>query len=133
MHSKATHVWAAPLDLAAVQSATDLDVHAPEPIAEREGTPDRPSGPIKRGDQPVSGGLHECASVPIELPLRKPIERIKDLTPTPIAELGGPLGRADDVGEQDRCQHAVGVNGCSRPGQEFLDLIDDRVDVPDRK
>jgi hypothetical protein len=109
MHGEPAHIGAAPLDLAAVQSATDLDAQAPEPIAEREGTSDRSGGPIERSEQPISRGFHERASVSSNLPLGKPIVRIEDVSPTLIAELGGPLRRADDVGEQDRRQHTVRV------------------------
>jgi hypothetical protein len=62
MHSEATHIWTAQLDLTGMQSASDLDAEAPEPIAKSEGTPDRPSGPIERGEEAVSGGFDEDAS-----------------------------------------------------------------------
>jgi hypothetical protein len=85
----------------------------------------RSGGSVERGDQPVSGGFHERAPVSGKLPIGQLIVCIEDVPPTLIAELGGPLGRANDVGEQDRRQQAVGVNGCWRPGKELLDLVDD--------
>src|SRR3954467_6749717 len=45
------------------------------------------------------------------------------------AELGGPLGRADDVGEQDGGKHAVGFRHRPCAGQELLDLVGDCVRV----
>jgi hypothetical protein len=131
MHSKATHIGATPLDLSAVQSATDLEAHAPEPITEREGTSDRPGGPIECREQPVSRCFHERASVATKLPLGEPIVCIEDVPPTLIAEFGGLLGRADDVCEQDRRQHPVGINECPHPCEELLHLVGDRLHVAD--
>ena len=43
--------------------------------------------------------------------------------PGTVAQLSGTLGRADDVGEQHRGEHAVAYDRSSRPRQEVLDLI----------
>src|SRR5512133_1905597 len=98
MDGETTHVRTAPLDLAAVQSAADLDAQASEAVTKSPRTQDRPGGSVERRDQPVSGRFDERASVTSELPLGDPIVRVEDV---PIAEFGGPLGRPDDVGEQD--------------------------------
>jgi hypothetical protein len=129
MDGEAAYVGASPLDLAAVQSATDFHAHAAEPIAKSKSTPDRSGGSVERGDQPISRCLHERPTVSSKLPLGQRIVRVEDVPPTMIAKLRGPLRRADDVGEQDRRQHAVRVNGCSRPREELLDLVDDGIHV----
>jgi hypothetical protein len=85
MDGEAAYVGASPLDLAAVQSATDLHAYAAEPIAKSKGTPDRSGGSVERGDQPVSGGLDERASVSSKLPPRPGIVRVEDVPPTMIA------------------------------------------------
>ena len=47
--------------------------------------------------------------------------------PAGVAELGRPLRRADDVGEQDGRQHAMRLRRRADAGDEGLDLGDDRV------
>ena len=49
------------------------------------------------------------------------------MAPVAVAQLRGPLSRADDVGEQHGGQHAVGLGSVARSGQELLDLVDDGV------
>jgi hypothetical protein len=48
-------------------------------------------------------------------------------TPCCIAELSGQTGRTDDVGEEDRREHPVGLEQRADAGQEALDLRHDRV------
>ena len=47
--------------------------------------------------------------------------------PSAIAQLCGTLGRADDVGEQHRREHAVADDRPPHTGQEVLDLVGDGV------
>ena len=47
---------------------------------------------------------------------------LEQLAPAAVAELGGALGRADDVGEEHRREHAVGRRVSRMPGQELADL-----------
>ena len=56
---------------------------------------------------------------------------IEQLRQPASRQLGRCLGRADDVGEQHRRQHTGRAWSLSHPGQELLDLIDDRVGVAD--
>ena len=58
---------------------------------------------------------------------------LEQLAPAAVAELDGPLGRADDVGEEDGGQHAVGLRHRPRAGQELLDLVGELVDVRRRR
>ena len=45
--------------------------------------------------------------------------------PAVVADGRGPIGRPDDVGEQQRRQHAIAaIGGRVRPGHEFLDVVD---------
>ena len=55
---------------------------------------------------------------------------LEQRTPVRVAELGGPLGGPDDVGEQHGGQHPVGLAHVARAGEELLDLADQRVGVP---
>ena len=50
--------------------------------------------------------------------------------PAPVAELGGVLGRADDVREEHGREHAVRLAPAARAGQELLDLVERRARLP---
>ena len=56
---------------------------------------------------------------------------LEQLAPAPVAELARPLGRADDVGEQHRGEHAVGLGAGRDAGQELLDLVERSRPVAD--
>ena len=57
---------------------------------------------------------------------------VKKVAPAMVAERGGFLGRADDVGEEHGGEDAVGLRRRARPGQERLDLVGELVDVSGR-
>ena len=50
---------------------------------------------------------------------------VKEIAPAMVADRGGFLGRADDVGEEHRGKHAVDRDGRTRAGQKLLDRIGD--------
>jgi len=50
--------------------------------------------------------------------------------PVAVAEAGRQVGRADDVGEEDRRQRPFGLGGAAAD-QELLDLVEQRVLVAD--
>jgi hypothetical protein len=50
---------------------------------------------------------------------------IKEVAPAMIAERGGFLGRADDVGKERRGKHAIDCDGWTRAGQKLLNGIGD--------
>ena len=54
---------------------------------------------------------------------------VEQRAPTGVAELGGPGGGADDVGEEDGGEPPVRVGRRPRPGEELLDLVDELVGV----
>ena len=61
---------------------------------------------------------------------------LEQLSPGAVAERGSSLGRADDVGEEDGREDAfrfrlIPSAALPDPGQEPLDLFDDRLAVSD--
>ena len=69
------------------------------------------------------------SAVTNELLTHHSVVLVEQLAPGPITELGGASGRFDDVAEQDGGQHAIDGDGVVGSGDEFLDLLDDRVIV----
>jgi hypothetical protein len=66
---------------------------------------DRPAGAVEGGQDPVAGGLDQPAAELLDHPAGQLVVDVEQLTPAPVAQLFGPLGRAHDVGEQHRSQH----------------------------
>src|SRR2546430_9430545 len=56
--------------------------------------------PIERGNKPFAGGLHLPAPVTGQLAAHERLVLLFELPPAPIAHDRGPLGRADDFGEE---------------------------------
>jgi len=54
---------------------------------------------------------------------------IQKVSPSAVAELGRASGRVDDVREQQRRQHPIGVGPRSDAGEELLDLADQLIDA----
>ena len=54
---------------------------------------------------------------------------LEHVAPTAVAEVRGPPGGIDDVGEEHRRQHPIGLARGASSGHEFLDLVDDGVAV----
>src|SRR5207253_1400894 len=97
-------------------------------------------GAVDRSRRPVEGG-QESVARRLDLPAAETAERLPDgslmtleqLTPAAIAELRGGAGGVDDVGEQDRREHPLGLRRVATPRQELLHLTkgDLRALVPD--
>ena len=67
--------------------------------------------------------VHVRSLVAADLDLRALVVRGQRLLPHRVPHAGHPLGRVDDVGEQDRGQHAVRVGPGPLAGEEVLDLL----------
>jgi hypothetical protein len=67
--------------------------------------------------------------VPFDLPAGEVIMLGEKTGPAGVAEFSQPLGRADDVGEQDGRKDPVQAWPVPLAGQERLHLIDDRIHV----
>ena len=81
------------------------------------------AGAVEGGQDAVAGGLDQRPPDARPAGGHELVVRVEQLAPAPVAQLGGPLGRADDVGEQHRRQHPVGLgrggrrSGTPRPPQ----------------
>ena len=54
---------------------------------------------------------------------------VEQVVPAEVAEFGGALGRADDVGENDCGEHTFGVEAAAGAGDELLDLVENRCGI----
>jgi hypothetical protein len=116
-------------DLTGVQTRSKVDAQRPNGVSDRTGTLDRATGTIKGGGEAVPGGFDLASPEPLKLAACGLVMRVKKITPPLVAQVRRSIGRRDDVGEQDRGEHAVRFSRVPRAGQELLDLVDQGVAV----
>ena len=129
VHGHAGDVLAADLELTGVESSADVDAQSSEGVANGDGAVDGSSRSVEGGHEFISDRVDFLAAEALQLAAHGPVVAVEDLTPLAVAQLSGALGGADDVGEQHRRQHSVGVGGGAYTGQEFFDLVDVSVAV----
>ena len=56
----------------------------------------------------------------------------EQVPPAPIAHFNRRTGGVDDIREQDRREHTVGLGAMPHTGEELLDLVEDRVGITDK-
>src|SRR5215213_4173722 len=120
------------LALAGVDPGAHVETESLRALDELQRAPDRPRGAVEAGEEAVSGGVDFRAAVALQLPAdERPLLR-EQLAPAPVAELGGSLGRADEIGEEERGENAV--RNVARRGstEEVLDGLQREVVLHDR-
>ena len=96
-----------------------------------ERTADRTRRAVESREEAVTGGVNFTSAPAGQLPPHRRLMLSKQVTPAAVAEPRGALGRADDVGEEDRRQYAIGVPDRAHAGEELLDLVEHRILVAD--
>jgi hypothetical protein len=86
---------------------------------------------VEPGEQAVARGVHVHAMEPLELGAGTPIVIGEQLLPTDITHRRRALGRADDVGEQDRGEHRVQTDRRTLRADEPPDRVVYRSEVLD--
>jgi hypothetical protein len=56
---------------------------------------------------------------------------LEEITPLVITQFHGLFGRADNICEHHCCEYPVRFRSASSARHEFLDLIEDRINVTD--
>ena len=105
----AGEVIAGELALAGVQPGADVELERAGGVHGGERAADRARRPVERGEHAVAGAADRATAVDGDLIVHQPVVVLHQVVPAAVAEPGGVLGRADDVGEHDRRQHPVGV------------------------
>ena len=101
------------LDLARMEPGADLDAEPANRVADRAGAPDRTRGAVEGGQEAVAGDPDLLATEPLKPVSDKRVVLAQESSPAPVAELGGTLGRADDVREEHGREHAVRLPAAS--------------------
>src|SRR4029077_13095365 len=93
----------------------------PRALAEGRRTPHRACGPVEGREEAVARRVNLPAAEAAQLLAYGGVVPLEQGAPGAVAEPGGVLRGAHDVGEQHRGQHAVVVDHRARPGEELLD------------
>src|SRR6266852_5110511 len=92
----------------------ELDARARDEIAHGRG----------HDDLAWSSDCSDARAVVHELAAHELVMAREELAPPLVAEPHRGLGRAHEIGEDDRCEHTVGYMGRPHTGQELLDLAE---------
>ena len=117
------------LDLAGMHAAPHIEVERARRVDDARAAADRARRSVEGREEPIAEGLDLPPAKARDLLAQQAVVLIEQLAPAAVAELSGPLGRADDVGEQDGREDAVGLGTGARAGEEVLDLVGEGVDV----
>jgi len=104
------------LDLTHVDAGPDLDTEPPHAGDGGLGAPDRLGGLIEGREEPVPRRVHLSAVEAFELPTDQRVMSADEPSPLLVTNLGGPLGRAHDVGEQDGGEETLRGRRLARHG-----------------
>src|SRR5262249_8157540 len=74
------------------------------------------AGNVEAGDEAVASRVDLAPTQADELPPHDGVGPLRQSGPSSVAKLGGWLGGADDVREEDRCEHAIGLGLVPGPG-----------------
>src|SRR5262245_9269923 len=107
------------LELAGVEAGPHLEPERADRVANRGRALDRAPGPVEGREEAVARRVQLLAAEAHELAAHERVVARQQLAPRSVAELCSPFGRADDVCEHDRREHAVR----RRRGREALDEV----------
>jgi hypothetical protein len=94
------------------------------------GATDGPGGAVESRQDSVPGRVDLAAAQSSERAPEHDVIALQEIAASAVAEPDGQLGRAHDVDEQHRGQHAVGVRGWVARRSDLVDPVGDGVGLP---
>ncbi len=85
----------------------DLDPELADGVGHRLRAPDPPCGSVEAREEAVAGGVQLDPAEAHKLTAHQCVMALEKLAPRAVAQTGCALGRADDVLEEEGCQHAI--------------------------
>src|SRR2546426_3435779 len=129
MHRDAASVAADKLALAGVKPGPYVDSKRMHGIGDALRTAYRPRGSLNPRKDAVAGRADVDPAILPKLLPSPPIDALQEIAPTLVSHGRGMIGRADDVGEENRRQNAIRFPHVALASDKFLDLVDDRFGI----
>jgi hypothetical protein len=114
-----------------VNAGTNLEAEAPRGLCGCESALHSPRWAIEGDEEPLACRPHLSSTEPREFAPHHLVVVTDGCPPAHVVELVCPAARIDKTQAQQRCQDAVGLGDSVRTGQEFLDLVNQPIDVAD--
>jgi len=96
-------------------------------VADGAGATDRARGAIEDREEAVARTIDLPPAERLEVPAGHADIPVQELPPAAVTNRRRTLGRAHDVREEHRDEHAIWFGAGSRAGDEFLGLVDQKV------
>ncbi len=131
MHRDAARLLAArTFDLASVHARAHLEAELTQRVADLERAADRARRPVKERQEAITGRINFLAAKALEFAPHLRVMLLEQLAPGAVAKLAHPLGRADEVGDEDRGEDSLRERRRPHTRQELLDFVDGVRDKP---
>ena len=115
------------LALARVDPGTDLEPQGADIVGYGARAADRAARPVEGGDEAVPGRVQLLSAIAGELLPDQRVVPGEQRPPLSVPERGCPLGRSDDVREEDRGEDALRLGRLSQTAHEQLRLAHDEI------
>jgi len=122
MDGDAPDVGAIELDLARVETGSDVEPEVANGGADRLRAADRSRRAVEDRQQAIACRDDLASTEPVELLACDGVVPIEQLLPRVITERPGSFGGADDVREEHRREHSLGLGRWLGTGQKLLEL-----------
>jgi hypothetical protein len=121
------------LTLTGVDTAAHFDSKVADRLADGDSTSNRASGAVEGSEEAVARCIELAPPELVEQPANDGVVVLERLAPAPVAEPRRLLGGADDVGEEHRREHSVGLRVADGSCEELFDLRESPLDAPDEQ
>src|SRR4030095_13732682 len=129
MDGDASDIVTEQFNFSGVQAGTDFDPQLSNRIADVAGAANRARRAIENRDKRIADRIDFASAKAGKLLPHQGVMLLKELQPGPISAVHHSLGRANNIREEHRREHAIRFAGWFVAGQHFLDFIDDLVAV----
>ena len=137
MDGDAAHFFVQQFALASVKTGANFEVELSQAVSNRPPAVDGACGAVERREKPVAGRVDLLAAKPRELAPDLGMVLLKELAPGTVTEVSRSRRRADDVREEDRRKHAIGLRLplllLDHLGEEGFELRDQLIRVAETR
>jgi len=111
------------LNFAGVHTGSHLDAENPHRVDDGRRTFNGSTGAAEGGNKAVTRGVDLAPTEPIEFVADDVVVVVQEVSPPIVAEIGGPLRRTDDIGENDCGEGAFGLGPTADTSDELFDFV----------